>query len=294
MHVDVPGQAVDDVAVPVVHPGLAAADQPDAGVEPLERLGPPPGLGHVLRRRPAAGKLLAQAPEPDAVGLGMAVGTPPAGPVVVAGAVAVLHPGQRLVQGAGAHVQAEHRLGARGRAPGHELVGAEAVGLLAGTGGTPRPARADAVGPVVTRREGPAGPAHVGHAEVPDGREHVGAEAAGPGPPRPLVEHAAVDTAPQVLGDAAENTPVDGADGPLGQHVDLGHRPLPPDDSLLPAVAGSNRIKQEGQDQSRLDPTAPRRLITATPAAKTSAAQIAAPRSGAGRAAHSHGVVQAS
>ena len=95
VQVDVRGQAVDNVAVPVVHAGQAAADQPQAGFEPPQLPGPPPGLRHVLRRgAPAVVHLAAEAPVPDAVG-----------------AAAVLDPGQRLVQGAVGHVEAEHRLG---------------------------------------------------------------------------------------------------------------------------------------------------------------------------------------
>src|SRR6266568_8439264 len=88
VHVDVPGQAVDDVAVPVVHPGLAAADQPDAGVEPLERRGPPAGFGYVLRRAAAAVHRAAEAPVRDAERFGVPVRAPAAGPVGLAAAVA--------------------------------------------------------------------------------------------------------------------------------------------------------------------------------------------------------------
>ena len=127
--VDVRRESVNDNPVPVVQPGLAAADQADAGVEPFERLGPPPRVGHVLLRGaladlPVAVHLVAETPVPDAVRLGVPVGAPPTGPTGVARSVAVLHPGQRLVQGARAHVEAEHRLDSGGRAPGHELVGA--------------------------------------------------------------------------------------------------------------------------------------------------------------------------
>src|SRR5439155_214223 len=80
VHVDVPGEAVDDVPVPVVHPGLAAADQPDAGIEPPERRGPPPDLGHVFGRGKPAVHLVAQAPVPDAERLGVPVRAPPACP----------------------------------------------------------------------------------------------------------------------------------------------------------------------------------------------------------------------
>jgi hypothetical protein len=201
VHVDVPGQAVDDVPVPVVHSGLAAADQLDAGVEPLERRCPSAGLGHVLRGGAAAVHLVAQAPVPDAERLGVPVRLPAAGPVAVTAAVAVLHPGQRLVQGTGIHVDAEHRLDGGDRAPAQELARAETAGLL-GTG------------------RGAQRPADVGHPEVADGREHVGAEAAR----RSVLDEAAVNAASQVLGDAAEDPPVDGADGPAGQHVDMGHR----------------------------------------------------------------------
>jgi hypothetical protein len=79
--------------------------------------------------------------------------------VAVTAAVAVLQPGQRLVQGAGIHVEAEHRLDRGHRAPAQELAGAETAGLLGARRGAQRPA-------------------DVSHPEVADGREHVGAEAA--------------------------------------------------------------------------------------------------------------------
>ena len=218
VHVDVPGEAVDDVAVPVVHPGLAAADQPDAGVEPLERRGPSPGLGHVLRRSAPTVHLVAEAPVPDAVGFGVSVGTPAAGPVAITAAVAVLHPGQRLVQGAGVHVEAEYRLDRGDRAPGQEASGAEAAGLFAARGGVQRPA-------------------DVSYAQVANGREHVGAE----NHRRFLGDEAALDAASQVLGDAAEYPPVDGTDGPGGQHVDMGHRRSFRTTRLLPSRPRLNR-----------------------------------------------------
>src|SRR5205823_5802542 len=103
--------------------------------------------------------LVAQAPVPDAERLGVPVRLPAAGPVAVAAAVAVLQPGQRLVQGAGIHVEAEHWLYRGDRAPAQELAGAETAGLLGARRGVQRPA-------------------DVGHPEVADGREHVSAEAA--------------------------------------------------------------------------------------------------------------------
>ena len=96
-------------------PALAAADQRDAGVEEPDGLGPLAGGGDVVLRGPLADlpvavHLVAEPPVPDPVGLVVPVGPPAVGPVGVAGAVAVLDPGQGLVQGARAHVQAEHRL----------------------------------------------------------------------------------------------------------------------------------------------------------------------------------------
>ena len=229
MIVDVRREAVDDGPVPVVHPGLAAADQANAEVEPLERRRRPPGVGDVLQRGAQSVTVLVvpETPEPDAVGLVVPVGAPSAGPVGIAGSVAVLDPGQRLVQGSGAHVEAEHRLDRGGRAPGHELIGAEAIGRLAAPGqfGAPGPVRADAIGPVVARGEVPAWPADVGHPEVTDGRKHVGAQPVGRRLRRPFVEHPAVDATAQVLGDAPEYPAVNQADRPVGQHIDPRHRP---------------------------------------------------------------------
>ena len=153
MHVDVRDEAVDDGPVPVVHPGPAAADQPDAGIEPPERGGPAAGLRHVVRGGVPAVHLVAQAPVPDAERLCVPVRPPAAGPVTVTAAVAVLQPGQRLVQGADIHVEAEHRLDRGHRAPAQELTGAETAGLL----GT---------------RRGAQWPADISHPEVTDGQLH--------------------------------------------------------------------------------------------------------------------------
>jgi hypothetical protein len=156
--------------------------------------------------------LVAEAPVPDAERFSVPVRAPTAGPVAITAAVAVLHPGQRLVQGAGVHVEAEHRLDRCDGAPGQEVAGAEAAGLFAARGGVQRPA-------------------DVSHAQVADGREHVGAEAGR----RFLGDEAALDAASQVLGDAAEYPPVDGTDGPGGQHVDMGHRSSFRTTRLLPS-----------------------------------------------------------
>src|ERR1700748_3890692 len=84
---------------------------------------------------------------------------PRGGQGALTAAVAILQPGQRLVQGAGIHVESEYRLDRGDRAPAQELAGAETARLLGARRGAQRPA-------------------DVGHSEVADGREHVGAEAA--------------------------------------------------------------------------------------------------------------------
>ena len=236
MQVHVPGQAVDDHPVPVVHPALAAADQRDTGVEEPDGLGPLAGGGDVVLRGPLADlpvavHLVAEAPVADPVRLFMPVGPPQASPVRVAGPVAVLDPGQRLVQGPGAHVQAQHRLHPRRRAPGHELVGPEPVGLLAAPGqlgaAGPLIRRADPVGPVVPGDEVPAWPADMPQAQVADRPEHVGAESPRVRQGRPLLEHAAVDAPAEVLDEAAEDPLVHRADRPVCPYFDTSHRFAP-------------------------------------------------------------------
>src|SRR5262249_19120376 len=160
-------------------------------------------------------------------GLGVAVLAAEVGPRGVAGAVAVLDPGLRLVHRARAHVHADVRLGAEDPAVLDELVGTEAVRLL-GVPGQLRPpgalfAPAHAVQPVVAADEVAPRPAEDGHPQRPDGVEHVAPEAPGVGQRRALVEDAAVDAAPEVLDEVAEDAAVHGADPPRGVDDDPRH-----------------------------------------------------------------------
>ena len=107
-------------AVPVAPAVPAATHQFDRAVQPAQRIGPAASLGDVLlggemADLPVAPHLVAETPVVDVVWLGVTVGPAQIGPVGVARAVAVLDPGQRLLQRAGAHVEADVRLGVRAR-----------------------------------------------------------------------------------------------------------------------------------------------------------------------------------
>ena len=187
MVVDHRGHPLDDHPVPLVPPVHPAADQLGPRVEHPDGPRPPGRLADVLLGGerpdlPVAVHLVAQAPVGDPPRLVPAVGPPPVRPGRPAGRVAVLDPGQCLLQRPGAHVQADVRLGAELGAVGQVLVGAEAVGLLAAPGqlGTARPVvlGADAVGPVVVADEVPARPAQYAEPELAEQAEHILAEAA--------------------------------------------------------------------------------------------------------------------
>ena len=137
---------------------------------------------------------------------------------VFASRVAVLDPGQRLLQRPGAHVQADVRLGAELGAVGQVLVGAEPVGFLPAPGqlGAAWPAvlGPDPVGPVVVADEVPARPAQHAEPQLAEQAEHVLAEAAVVGQRRALLVQPAVDAPSEVLDEPAEHLPVEPPDGP--------------------------------------------------------------------------------
>src|SRR5580693_6898907 len=232
VQVDQGRHAVDDHPVPVVPAVHAAADQYCIRVKHLDRPCPPGCLAYILlggqrADLPVAVHLVAQAPVADPVGRVMAVAPAPLRPGRLASAVAVLDPGQRFLQRAGPHVQADVRLGAQLGAVAEELVGAEPVALLAAPGelGAPRPGVLwpDPIRPVVVADEVAARPAQHAHPQLAQQAQHVVAEAALVGQRRALLVDAAVDAAAQVLDEAAEHLAVELAEGPGGVDGDAGH-----------------------------------------------------------------------
>jgi hypothetical protein len=145
----------------------------------------PGQVGEVLGAHVAAAApgLVADAPELHAPRLVAPVGLAQPHHRAVAVAGQVLDPLAHLLDGAGADVAADVRLGAEQLAQGHELVGAEVVVLLdvapvcvdhAGS----LVAGADAVLPVVLVGETTAGPAQVGDVQGTQGFDDVEADAA--------------------------------------------------------------------------------------------------------------------
>src|SRR5699024_7639875 len=157
----------------------------------------------------AAPGLVADAEEGHAPRLVAAVGASQGGHRGVVGAGEVLDPVAHLGHGAGADIAVDVGLGAQHLHQVHELVGAEGVVLddVAPVGvdhaGTVL-AGADAVPPVVVVGEAASGPAQVGDAQGAQRLDHVVADAAGVGDLGVLAHvEAAVDAAPQVLGEVA-------------------------------------------------------------------------------------------
>ena len=129
------GEAAQHDLVPLAPAGLPAADELDGRVGPLHdhREGPRPldvVVGVQVADLPAPVHLVAEAPVPDAMGLGMAVLPAQARPGRLARPIAVLDPGLRLVHRARPHVHADEGLGPQLAAVRDELVGPEAVRLL--------------------------------------------------------------------------------------------------------------------------------------------------------------------
>ena len=170
-------------------------------------------LGGAVSVLPRPVDLVAESPVADAVGLRVAVRGAAAGVGGVAAIVGVLHPAHGVldVQTAVREIGLRTDLGA----PGEELVGAEAVALLA-TPGEFQPAwallaRPDAVFPAVRRGEVAAWPAYDRESELPAQLEHVVAQAvacAGAFQREwgSFVEDAALDVAEEVR---LEEVPVD-------------------------------------------------------------------------------------
>src|SRR5699024_1584853 len=127
----------------------------------------------------------------------------------------------------GAHVPVDVRLGAQQLHQVHELVGAEGVVLddvapVRVHHPGPLLARTDAVPPVVVVGEAAAGPAQVRDLQRAQRGDHVVADAARVRDLGVLPhEEAAVDAAPQVLGEMAVEV---AADGRTGQ-VEIDHHP---------------------------------------------------------------------
>src|SRR5215212_963472 len=225
-------QLLHDEPVPVGQATQAAAHELYARVRPLHHLGEFAGLLHVIfclegSDLPLTVHLVAEAPVPDVVRLIVAVLAPQVCPVGVARAVAVLHPGLRLVYSAGPHVDTDVGLRPEDAAVFDELVRAEAVGLLSEPGEFDLPrallARTDAVGPVVAADEVSAGPAKDGYVQVLGGFEHIPPVAPFIAKRRVLVEDTAVDAASQVLYKAAEDPPVQRTDRAVGVNLDPRH-----------------------------------------------------------------------
>jgi hypothetical protein len=201
--------------------GAAAGDEADGGVEPFHRsrrLGgkPPVLVGGLVADLPGPVELVAEAPQPHAVGLLGAVLAAQVGQRGAGRVVGVLEQVAGLLHTAGAEVDRQHRLHAGVLRPGHELVEAERVGLhgLPGEVEPPWPVarRTDAVLPAVAGDEVAAGVPHDADAQLADQVEHVRAEAAGVGERMVRLVDAAVDAAAHVLHEGTEQPAVGGAD----------------------------------------------------------------------------------
>ena len=246
--VDVGGDHVDVLVAGLEHrllPGAEGRHRGERGAarDELEVLvlaahgpgglgGDPPVLrGGLVPDLPGSVHLVAQAPHPDAEGLGPAVFDAAVGQRGAGRGVGVLEHVQRLLHPAGAEVDGIHRLHLRALRPGHELVQAEGVGLggvpgaVVATG--PLLARAHAVLPAVVGDEVPAGIADRAHAQLAGQLEHVAAQPVGVGRGVARLVQARVDAAGHVLDEAAEGASAHGADlvgGVDGEGGALGHR----------------------------------------------------------------------
>ncbi len=177
---------------------------------------------------PGAVHLVAEAPEPDAEGVLVAVGGAEVGQGGALGVVGVLLEFQGFGDAAGAEVDGHHGfgLGADLAEEGDVLREAEAVGLrrvpgeveAAGAG----LCRADRVFPLVARDEVAAGVADGGDAEFPHEVQDVLAEAGFVGCGVVGFEDAGVDAAAEVFYEAAEEARVDLADCERGVEGEAG------------------------------------------------------------------------
>src|SRR5688572_21051654 len=180
--VDERREAFDHHPVPIRQAAKATADELYIRVRPPHHLGELPGFPHVVfgcegPDLPLPVHLVAQSPVLDVVRLLMAVLAPEVGPVSIAGTVAVLDPGLRLIHRTRAHVDADVGLGPEQATVLDKLVRAEAVGFFGGPREIHLPrtllARTDPVGPVVSADEVPTGPAQDRYPQVFCGLENV-------------------------------------------------------------------------------------------------------------------------
>ena len=186
----------------------------------------------------AAPTLVADSPEVDVEGVGVAVGCALGGERVgrvgggrvrgdrTRGRVAVFDFLVEVAGGEGAHVGGEVGFGADGSAGVHELVEAVAVGvLLSPEGGAVGPGGGgtDAVAPVVGVGEAAAGPAEQRRLNGAHGVDEGLADAAGIGDFGVGADpDAVVDDAAEVLDEMAIDLGGDGGDGLGGEDIDVG------------------------------------------------------------------------
>ncbi len=207
----------------------AAGGQFDRAVDPLHHLGrfdrdPAVFLGGLGLHLPVPIHLVAQAPELHGMRLVPAVRAPQLGERRAGRVIAILDHVAGSVAGARAEIDRQHGFDAGHAAPVDELVGAELVGLGRHPGevepGRPLADRADAIFPIVARDEVAAGVAHDGGLELAHQGHHVLAEALGVGRRMAGLEDAAVDAAPEMLDEGAEQPRMGGADGEIAMQAD--------------------------------------------------------------------------
>ena len=177
-------------------------------------------VGAQVPRLPGAVHLVADAPVFDVVRLFRPVFTTQIGDGRAARMIAVFDEVRRIEDGARAHIHRHHGRDARLFAPLHELIGAELVGLRREPckieAGGPLLAGADAVPPVVPRKEVAARIAHDGHIQLADEPDDVLAEAVFVRRGMPGLIDALVHRAPQMLDERAEEVAVDLAHPKVG------------------------------------------------------------------------------
>jgi hypothetical protein len=200
-----------------------------ARIEGAQRLGDLVGeaavfVGRLVADLPRAVHLVAEAPAPDAEGLGATVGLAQVAPVAAGRAVDVFDEVARLVEAARAEIDREHHLRADRRAPVGELVHADGVrfGRVPGEveAGRALVARADAVLPIVGRDEVAARIAHDGTVQRLDEFDHVAAHAVGVGGRVTGLVDAGVDRAAEVLEKCAVDPVVDHRDAVVAMRGD--------------------------------------------------------------------------
>ena len=196
----------------------AAGDELEGLVEALHRAGGLFGqtgilLGRLVPHLPRSVHLVAEAPDPHVVGVGVAVLRPPVRELDAGLGVAVLQQLDRLGDAPGPEVDGEHRLDAEPRRPRQEVIGADLVGL----DGPPREVEsrgpvllgADPVLPPVVGDEVATGVAHDRGSELTHELSHVGAEAVLVGGRVIRLVDAGVDAAAHVLDEGPEDPAVE-------------------------------------------------------------------------------------